>query len=165
MLEFLPAVFQQFVVILEVQVEAFFARGVELAMVVAVLAADMGAGLIDAAAAIGLQMCASALEQQIPDAVIFEGMDALVRHLPEQVREIPFAARGVDLLCDVGAAGRAFAGRAFVFRGVVHVCYVDDRFWCVKYGYEGGRCYQFFWLADGAVQRYLEQSVTTTLFT
>lgn len=111
------------------QVEAFFARGVELAIVVAVFAADMGAGLVDAAAAVGLQMCASAFEQQVPDAVIPEGMDALVRHLPEQVRKIPFGARGVDLLCDVGTAGCAFAGRAFVFRCVVHVCYVDGRFW------------------------------------
>lgn len=124
-LEFLFAVFQQFVVILEVQVEAFFAWDVALAIVVGVIAAGLRAGLVDAAAAVGLQMCASAFEQQVPSAFIPEGMDALVRHLPEQVRKILFGARGVDWLGDVGAAGCALAGRAFIFRDVVHVCYVD----------------------------------------
>ena len=121
-LEFLFAVFQQFIVILEVQVEAFFTRDVEFAIVVGVIAAGLRAGLVDAAAAVGLQVCAFAFEQQVPVAFIPEGMDALVRHLPEQVRKIAFRARGVDWLCDVGAAGCAFAGCAFVFRCVVHVC-------------------------------------------
>ena len=103
------------------QVEAFFARNVELAIVVGMVAAGLRAGLVDAATAVGLQVCASAFEQQVPGAFIPEGMDALVRHLPEQVRKILFGARGVDGLSNVGAAGCALAGRAFVFRGVFHV--------------------------------------------
>ena len=95
-LEFLFAVFQQLVVILEVQIEAFFARDVALAIVVGVIAAGLRAGLVDAAAAVGLQMCASDFEQQVPGAFIPEGVDALVRHLPEQVRKILFGARGGD---------------------------------------------------------------------
>ena len=106
------------------QVEAFFARDVEFAKVVGVIAAGMRAGLVDAAAAAGLQMRASAFEQQVPVAFIPEGMDALVRHLPEQIRKILFGARGVDWLRNVGAAGCALAGRAFVFWSGVHVCYV-----------------------------------------
>jgi hypothetical protein len=32
-------------------------------------------------------------------------------------------------LSNVGAAGCALAGGAFVFRGIVHVCYVDGLVW------------------------------------
>lgn len=108
------------------QFETFFARNVSFAIVVGVVAAGLRTGLVDAAAAIWLQMGASALEQQIPGAFIPESMDALVRHLPQQVREILFGARGVDVLSNIGATGCALAGRTFVYDGLFHACIFKD---------------------------------------
>lgn len=103
------------------QVEALLARGIEFAALVAVFAAGVRTRFVDAAAAIALQVGAAAFKQQIPHAVVAEGMHAAMRDLPEQVGKIQLAARGGDFLGDVGAAGRALAGRAFVLQGNLHV--------------------------------------------
>lgn len=89
----------------EIMIVTIIARGIEFAIVVVMVAAGARAGLIDATTAIGLEVCALSFEQQVPGAIVNEGMHALVRYLPEQVGEIQLGVRCVDLLRDVGAAG------------------------------------------------------------
>ena len=67
------------------------------------LAADIGAGVINAAVTVRLQMLAVSFYEQHPVRFILVNFHVVMRDLPQQVFEVRLRARGVDVLRDIGA--------------------------------------------------------------
>jgi hypothetical protein len=116
-LEALAAVLQQFIVTFEEYLKVLPRHAVEFTVVVGVIAADLRACLIDAAAPIGLQVRTGIVDQQKPAVIVLEQLHVLMRYLPQQHVEIRHGAGCVDILGDIGAAGGVGAVAAFVLGG------------------------------------------------
>jgi len=76
--------------------------------------ANARAILVNTTATVHFQVHAKCVVHDEPTVFIFIGTDALVRNLPEQNFEIIFRAWCIDLLGNVGAAGRIGAEIAFL---------------------------------------------------
>ncbi len=119
--ETLFTVGQKLSVVSEVELEPLLCRLVELTPVVFILTADVGSILVDAAAAIRLQVFAASLEHEVPAALILVELHPLVGDLPQQVLEVRLGARcNTQRLGGVGAADGAGAAAALVIDRDVH---------------------------------------------
>jgi hypothetical protein len=121
-LEALAAVLEHRRIVGEEQLEVVGpGRAVELAVVVRVVAADLRAGRVDAAAAVRLEEAAAVVDQQEPAVLVLVYLGIMVGQLPQQRIEVLDRARGVDLLGQVGAAGGVGAESALVLGGDLHL--------------------------------------------
>jgi hypothetical protein len=79
---------------------------VELAVVRRVVATDLGAGVINPASMVRLEMLAGRMDEEVPHVVFYENTSPIVKKVPTHEVEILFARRFFDGECKVAAAFR-----------------------------------------------------------
>lgn len=114
-LEFLAAILEQGRIVFKEQVEIVFTAGaIKFALVIRMVPANLWAVLIDTATAVRVQVQTGVVDQYEPTVRVFIDLSLCVRNLPQQHIEVFHGARRVDVVGEIGAAGRTFAKAAFI---------------------------------------------------
>lgn len=100
--ESLLAVSEQLGVVFKVEFKSLLGRGIKLAVFVGMIPTDLRAMLVNGAPAIGQQVRAAGLYEEIPAVVVFIDLDIFMRDLPQKVFEVGLFPGRIDLLGDVG---------------------------------------------------------------